>query len=296
MLELFAILSAAILMVLLIQQLRYLRIRRASAEDRQRMIYPAEAFHVIVFFKVFSGQKVVESVRKFTHQVLDGRPGRLIYAGEAGFTLQSAQLGVQSWDGLVMFEFPTRQIYTEGYTERYATARTVFADSYFHGLRRNRAASAFIPVYLLRLRVLDLLKGKWRADPLVSPPELASLPEYDDIRTRVSQLHALHEKNRRGLVVYSLVKRARPAPPSTANNLDIRLRARMAAHSHGPLHMGRAVSMEYNAGFDSIYAVHYPSARYYAQLLTSQYYHTLLNNYRLSDTMIVPTVPITDRL
>jgi hypothetical protein len=172
----------------------------------------------------------------------------------------------------------------------------VFADSYFHGLRRDRTVNAFIPVYLFELRLKDVLRGKRRADPLVKPPELASLPEYDDIRARISRLHALHEVNRQGLVVYNLVKRRRPAPPAIANDLDARLRARMAADGHGPLHIGRAVSMEYNAGFDSIYVVHYPSARYYGELLTSQHYRTMVDSYRLLDTMIVPTVPMTNRL
>ncbi len=296
MIELLAVVTTVILAAMLIQHLRYLRIRRRFAEDSQRILHPAEAFHVIVFFKVRSGQKVVESARNFTHQVLDGGPARLIYAGEAGFTLHSAQLGVHSWDGVVMFEFPTRLDYAEGYTARYAAARDVFADSYFHGLRRDRTVNAFIPQYFLRLRFYDILRGKWRVDPLVKAPELVSMPEFDDIRSKVSRLHALHEINRQGLVVYSLVKRNRSAAPAVAGDPDARLRARMAAHSHGPLHIGRAVSMEFNAGFDSIYIVHYPSARYYGDLLSSQFYHTLVDNHRLSDAMIVPTVPITYRL
>ncbi|MFT4519513.1 MAG: hypothetical protein ACI9JM_001909 [Halioglobus sp.] len=70
----------------------------------------------------------------------------------------------------------------------------------------------------------------------------------------------------------------------------------MAALGHGPLHVGRSVPMEGEENFDSVFIVHYPSVKYFAELLCSQYFPSIVNNKQLVDIMAVPTVPITEQV
>lgn len=75
-----------------------------------------------------------------------------------------------------------------------------------------------------------------------------------------------------------------------------RLISRMAALSHGPLHIGRSVALEKSASFNRVYILYYPSTRYYADMLSSQFYFNIGGYRQLGDAIRVPTVPITARL
>lgn len=296
MTQTFAILLAALLLVLLAQHLRYFRNRRVLAQDQQHIFHATEVFHVGIFFKVRNGQKVIDTTRNFSHQILSGGDAQLVYAGQASFSLHSEQFGEHEWDGVMLFELPSRERFNNAYKERFRRARELFADSYMHGMYRDARQSGLTPFKQLKLRLLDLIRGKWRAEPLVDLPELKALPKYDDIRGQLSRLHALNAVNAQALVVFNVVTHKRPEPSAPTPDYNNQLHARLAALGLGPLHIGRFKRLEHNSRFDFVFVMHYPSARYFAQLLSSQFYDTLVNNYRVVDAMIVPTVPITDRL
>jgi hypothetical protein len=113
---------------------------------------------------------------------------------------------------------------------------------------------------------------------------------------RVSRLKALHEVNREGLVVLNLVKFPATGYQGLVDPFGNKLRSRMAALDHGPLHVGRTVALEKMAKFDRIYIIYYPSARYFADMLSSQYFNSVTGNPSKGDALRVATVPITTRL
>lgn len=297
MLELFISLAAAVLLAAIWQQYRYWRDRRDKAQDRQRLLHSADAFHVIVFFRLRRGEKLVETCRRFTQQMLSARKSRLIYAGQSAFTEYSHQLRSADWDGVLLFEYPSRTDFEHcRIAPETIAARALFADSYFHGMRRNRKLSALIPLHMLRRRLLDTFSGRWHPEPLQPSTEFATSPEYAVWRARVSRLRALHEINREGAVVFNLVKYDSGRSPGMGTHNAGKLLSRMAALSHGPLHIGRCVALEEFARFDRAYITFYPSARYLADLLGSQHFLAMLGQSRTADLLRVPTVPITDRL
>jgi hypothetical protein len=279
------------------QHLRYQHIRRDSAQDRQKAWHLSEAFHVMVFFKLRNGDKVVDTVRRFAQQILANSKASLIYAGEAAFTVSSKQLGNCDWNGVLLFEYPSRTEYQESLAAgHWHEARQYFADSYLHGMRRDRHRNLAVPQFLLRLRLKDILCGRWRVEPLEVSPIFATFPEYAIWRTREARLRAFNAINSQGLVVYSLVKRGKPEQWTDNTVFAGKMASRMAALGHGPLHIGHPIALENLARFDQVFATHYPSADYFANLLASQFFHNLTSSRQLADYFAVFTIPITERL
>ena len=297
MLEILLALVLIVVTALAWQQRRYLRIRRYSAQDRQRFWHASDTFHVMVFFKIHSGDKVVDIIRYFLELLQANSVARLIYAGQAACTVHSKQLGNCDWDGVVLLEYPSRTHYQDSFAAGHiALARQCFADSYLHGMRRNRRRNLTIPWFLLRRRCKDILLGKWRVERLEPSPVYATFPEYQIWRTREARLRAFGAINREGLVVYSLVKRGDPEQEANDALFDQQMASRMAALRHGPLHMGRPVALENLARFDQALAIHYPSADYFADLLGSQFFRDIAASRQSGDYLAVFTIPITDRL
>lgn len=296
MLEWLAIILLAVFGVMAWQHQRYLSTRREYAEDSQQALHPARAFHLITFFRVRSGERVIDSARQFLDALGDSGQPQLIYAGQAGFTVASTQVGEVAWDGVILLQFPSRTRYYREAAPRIDAARDVFADSYLHGMQRDRGAGLMIPQKLLKLQLLEVLRGRWRPPSLEPHPAFDAAPEFDVWRQRIARLHALHVLNDRGLVVINLIKHNNPAQPVRDVALSRAMLLLMAAHRHGPLHFGRSIALEGNARFDDILAIYYPSPDYYAQLLYSQLFHSTLKDMQAADLMVVSTAPLTGML
>ena len=172
----------------------------------------------------------------------------------------------------------------------------LFADSYQHGMRRNRGVGLSMSRYLLGVRLRDILRGNWKVKPFQTSAEFETYPELQTWRKRASRVRALHEVNRHGLVVFNLVKRPAATHAAASDEIGGGLLSRMAALSHGPLHIGRSVALEKSASFNRVYILYYPSARYYAEMLSSQFYFKVGGYRPLNDAIRVATVPITARL
>jgi hypothetical protein len=297
MLELFLFVAVVTLLATIWQHYRYWRIRRDKAQDRQRLLHSTDAFHLMVFFRLRRPDKLVETCQRFTQGMLSGTRARLIYAGQSAFTENSHQLHTVDWDGVLLFEYPSRTDFERRRSAPETIAvRALFAESYFHGMRRNRKLSGLFPLHMLRRRLLDTVTGHWRPEPLQPSLEFAMSPEYALWRARVNRLSALHEVYRDGAVVFNLVKYDSGRSPGMGTHNTGKLLSRMAALSHGPLHIGRCVALEEFARFDRAYITFYPSARYLADLLGSQHFLAMLGQNKTADLLRVPTVPITNRL
>ena len=283
--------------IMALQHFRYRRIRRDSAQDRQRSMHSTEAFHVITFFRVNSGSKIVDSAKRYKQRVKSISKARLIYAGHATSLVHSEQLGERHWDGLIMFQYPTRKEYEKAAVELSTSAAPeIFADSYSLGMRRNRSVSLAMPQRLLKLRLKNLLTGHWRIEPLRPLPKFSESPEFGRWRDGVTRLRALHAVNRDGLVVFSLLRKGSQREQAAEDSYRSSIFSRMATLDHGPLHIGHPVALEGNARFSSIFVVHYPSAGYFADLLSSQFFHSVIGDHRVGDNCTVPTVPITEKV
>ncbi|MEM9257234.1 MAG: hypothetical protein AAGA91_17460 [Pseudomonadota bacterium] len=292
-----SILSAAITLIVLVcvlQVYRYERLRRTSAQDQQVLFHRRDVFHLMIFFRVRDGDRLVDSVAQFLDLLAERLSYQLVYCGQAGFFVPSEQLEEHRWDGLLVLQLANR----EDYQQRFAAQMPdlfagVFADVYMHGMHRNRRFGVSIPLLMLRMRIVDLLQGRWQAPELKPMMLFKTDPEFEIWRQRVRRLHAIHEVNPSGLVVYHLVKHD-AAQSGLEDDLNKQLLMRMATLGHGPIHIGSTIAVEGNARFDRVYAVLYPSANYYAELIGSEFFQWNMYEQPIMDRATLATVPITE--
>lgn len=290
---------AAVLLLCLFPLYVYLRAnfsRKRIAQDHQRLFSSSRSFHVLVLYKVHSGNKVLDSARHFSHQILAGGDASLVYAGQVAFSIDSDQLGPARWDGLLLFELRSRERFNAAYTERFRRGRSLFASSYIAGMQRSALSGALMPWRQLSLKWGALMRGQWSPENLVSLPELKSLPQYDKVRGYLRRLTAVEHINGEALIAYSLGKRSRSPQNSDTGYDTRRLLTRLARDGMGPLHIGRFTRIEQNALFDSVYALQYAGPKQFSELLQSQFYQTVADHKSLADSLVIATVPITDRL
>ena len=60
--------------------------------------------------------------------------------------------------------------------------------------------------------------------------------------------------------------------------------------------MGRCVTLEGDAEFETVAIVYYPGIDYFLSLMQSKFYNGIFGGKQLGDTLAIPTVPILDRL
>lgn len=291
---------AAVLLILAAtvawQHVRYLRIRRDVVQDRQPLLYGPSTFHVVTFLDA-ERSDVIGRVRELRDALERGPNARLIYAGQAAFTRPSSQLGLRSWDAVVLVQYPSRDAYeATRTTEAYHRALGKFSSHYSHGLRRPALPNLLIPQALLVLRSLHILRGHWTVVPLTAAPTPNANPEQAQLHARQADLLQLRPINDDALVVFNLILAGNAAQKAADRSYGTKMLARMAALAHGPVHMGKAVTLEGNARFDTVAIVFYPGVRYFAELVGSRFFQGIIGDKQLGDTQAVPTVPILSRL
>jgi hypothetical protein len=70
----------------------------------------------------------------------------------------------------------------------------------------------------------------------------------------------------------------------------------MAKGGHGPMHIGRAVTLEGDAEFDQIVIVYYPGVEYFADLIQSEFFTSIVGGKQLGDSLSSPSVPLLSHL
>jgi len=298
---------AAALLVLIVgiiswQQYRYHQIRRMAAEDQQTILHSRKVFHVMYFFTVHDGEKVIESAKRFWENIASKTEAQLIYAGQAAWTAQSKQINDVQWDGVLLVEYGSREQFDAHWqTADAKEASSAFSHWYAHGMERHPIANFTLPIVLLKTRLTDLLQGKLQLPPLVQPPAYDTAPEYDFLRSRVARLRAVNMINPNGLVVFNLLKHGSAEERAANNEYTSTMLSRMAASAHGPLHIGRAASIDSGSDdsgvqFDQVAIVFYPSATYFSQLISSEFFINIFASKQLADSTSVPTIPITQQV
>jgi hypothetical protein len=280
------------------QHLRYLKARRGAVQDRQSLLHPASSFHVITFLETAEGAEVVPEVANLRRQIETPSGGKLIYAGQAAFTVASNRLGPAEWDAVILVEYPSRESYeVAARTPAYRDALASFARTYSHGMKRSRLLSLALPQFLLGLRLVDLVKGNLRAQPLEPLPEPAAIPaEFGLLKDRIGQLRDLAPVNSEAVVIFNLMQPGDAQQQAANRSYGFKMMTRMAALAHGPIHVGRAVTLDGAVDFQEVAIVYYPGVEYFAELVGSRFFLGIIGNKQLGDTVSVPTVPILSRL
>ncbi len=290
------------------QHLRYLKARREIVQDTQPLLYSSSTFHVLTFLDLDDaslqpegreGPEVAGELIPRTRDLvraITSAGGQLVYAGQAAFTRSSEQIGPRDWDAALLVQYPSRDAYdTAARSDGVRDALGAFSRSYSHGMQRSAPANLLLPQALLGLRIVDIVQGNWNLEEL-TPIALPEGPEAAAGRAQlaaiVAGLKRLEPVNGEALVVFNLIRPGNAAQEAANQSYGLKMIKRMAAGGHGPMHVGKAVTLEGDADFDQAIIVYYPGPGYFAKLLQSRFFQGIIGDKQLSDTQAVPTVPI----
>jgi hypothetical protein len=280
------------------QHLRYLKWRRGAAQDHQPLLHSSSAFHVISYLRLEPGSDLVESLAK-ARGTLEGSGGsRWIYAGKVVLIgLQSRQLGEARWDAIVLSQYDSREVYDEvARSSAHHQAFAHFDATYHHGMQRSAALNLALPMLLLGARVVDISKGV----SVIDPYDRASDEDLAGRSLAVEQgraaIEAARAYNENAVVVVNLMLEGGASEQQANRGYGRKMMGLFAAKGHGPSHMGRSVTLEGDAKFETVALVYYPGIDYFFSLMQSKFYNGIAGGKQLGDTLAIPTVPVLDRL
>ena len=278
------------------QHRRYLRARREVVCDLQPLIYPARAFHAVMFLKMNPGSEVVEAARRLRQVIETPKGGKLVYAGQAGLTIIASDQVPNDWDAVLIAQYPSRAAYDEWVAgDDYRAVVASLASSYTHGLKRPWLFNLMIPQLLLGLRVFDILRR--------APSNFPFQPVGDDARPllkakmkEVEQLERLRSLGEDAVVIVNLLLPGSASQRKADRGYARKMLGAMAEGAHGPVHFGRAVTVEGEADFKQVGVVYYPGIDHLRAMVGSTFMHRIGEGKQLGDSLAVVTVPILSRL
>jgi hypothetical protein len=290
----FVFIAVVIVSAMIWQHARYLNVRRSIVHDRQAAWHSRSVFHVLVFVTTAPGTDLFEELRALK-RATEGSGARWIYAGKAVVVGRaSAQMGEKDWSAIALLQYPSRAAYERhAQTEEMRAARSRFVDVYVHGFERSAFGNAMIPQGLLALRASQLVRGRPSHFPFEPADELGALPEAQQIAQR---LRAERELGADAVVIVNLIQEGTPEQVAADRRYALSMLGAMAEGGYGPLHMGRAVTVERDYEFDTVAIVYYPGVGFFADMATSRFFQGIVGDKQLGDTQAVVTVPILHRL
>ena len=276
------------------QHRRYVSLRRNVAHDHQVVWHGGNVFHALVFLRAADGADVLESLRALKRDT-EELDATWVYAGKAAFTpLTSSQLGERDWSAVVLLEYPSRDVYEDAAdSEALLGALGRFEDVYVHGFRRSAFASAMLPQGLLALRTAQIVRRRPSHFPFRRSEQTASPPRAPEFASR---LRAEAELGADAVVIVNLIKEGAAQEQAANRSYGLAMLGAMAEGGYGPLHIGRAVTVEGDALFDSVAIVYYPGVEFFAEMVQSDFFQGIAGDKQLGDTQAVITVPVLDRL
>jgi hypothetical protein len=294
---------SSLLVVLLlascVQLYRYLRTRRDVVADRQSLLHSPSAFHVATIVMLSPDQELLAAMRAFV-DATEGAGGEVIYAGKvAANGLVSRQIPQQEWDAFLLAQFPSRAAYDEAAAGTgYQSARVSFAASYALGMQRWPFVNFALPVGLLGIRIRDVITLKPSGYPF--EPAQARADALPDALARrdhvVAGLLANKEYGAEAVVVLNFIKAGNAEERAANADYGFEMLRLMAEMGNGPMHLGKAVTLEGDADFDNVVIVYYPGVEYFAEMLQSQFFTGIVGDKQLGDSLASLTVPLLPQL
>jgi hypothetical protein len=292
-------LFALVLIVGSWQQWRYLDARRNIVADQQAQFYSTNAFHVATVLSLSPDQSLLPAVGQFVDTVV-ALGGKVIYAGKGvANAINSKQISQASWDAFVLTQYDSEVAYqSAASTAILAGMLSDFEDSYSLAMERPGPTNYVLPLGLLGLNVVNTLRGYDSPYPFTpaqipagAPPQ--ALAKRDAI---LGRLRDNREYGENALVIVNFTKQGSAAQQDANASYGLAMMSLMARLGHGPMHMGRAITLQGDAEYDNVIIVFYPGVDYFAELLQSEFFSKAVQGKQLGDTLSLLTVPLLPHL
>ena len=273
---------------------RFVETRRSVLHDHQEMFHSSDVFHAMLFLRSPPNVDILDELKTLKHAT-ESSEAKWIYAGKAlAAPLFSSQLGPKDWSAIVLLQYPSREAFDRhAASEALLTARARFDETYVHGLQRSSFLSAMFPQMLLAIRVGQIVGGRHSYFPFQPAEHSRNLPQAVGVARR---LREETELGRDGILIFNLIQLGSEEEQAANSEYGRAMFGAMAEGAYGPMHVGRAVTVEGDARFDHVAIVYYPGVEFFADMALSDYFQSIIGDKQLGDSQAVITVPVLDRL
>jgi len=300
MLVTLCVLVAMAVLVVGTQLRNHSKLRRSVLFDRQDLFHSSDAFHVVSALKLKPGQELLEGVGRYVKGI-EQQGAEVIYAGKVAFPRprKSQQMPDLKWEAFIVSQYATRDAWeTAAASSNYQGLKSEFTCIWSIGMQRARTQNLVVSFYMLQRRIRHFFSG----NPPTYPFEPVEVPEDKNRqataqRVLLEQVVAEHEAFSTDALVIINFQRHGDAKQKSANSkYGNSMMSMLSEVGHGPVHMGRAVSLEDDVDFDQVVIVSYPGIKYFAEMVQSKFYTGIFGGKQLGDDLSSPTVPILQHL
>ncbi|MAQ10838.1 MAG: hypothetical protein CMQ11_13575 [Gammaproteobacteria bacterium] len=276
------------------------QLRRGVLFDRQDLLHSADVFHVVSALKLKPGQELLEGVGRYVKGV-EQQGAEVIYAGKVAFPKprKSRQMPDLEWEAFVVSQYATRDAWeTAVVSTNYTGLKNEFTRVWSLGMQRKAGLNFVVLLYMLQRRVRHILSGNaatYPFEPVEVPAErsLQVTAQRELLDEIVAENEAFSED---ALVIINFQKFGDARQRSANSKYGDSMMSMLSEVGHGPVHIGRAISLEDDVDFDQVAIVSYPGIKYFAEMVQSKFYTSIFGGKQLGDDLSAPTVPILQHL
>jgi uncharacterized protein (DUF1330 family) len=300
-----AILSLAVAAVGLVaaalwQHLRYLEIRRERVDDRQPLLHRGSAFHGVVLLKVAdgAGREGELAALRAVRDAIEAGGGMLVYAGVVVQTMVPSTQLENDWSAAILAQYPSRDAFDRSHkSPELKHALQQCEHSHIHGFERSALTNLLIPLGLGGVRLLDIARRRDNILPFEPVSEEDALPQLRERgREMLGRFDAYRDVREDAVVIFNLLQPGTPDQRAADRAYGYQMMRGMAEGAYGPMHMGRAVTVEGDSRFSSFAAVYYPGIDHMQAMLSSTFMNRIASGKQLGDTLAFATIPVLSKL
>jgi hypothetical protein len=286
------------------QHLRYLRVRRERAEDRQPLFYPGSTFHTVTLLKVEAAlgrEGELAALRALRCAIEAPGGGHVVYAGLVGVTMAESTQLANDWSAVVLAQYPSREAFDRWHES--ADVGQVLGGcerSYVHGFQRSALLNLMLPIMLGAVRLRDIVLRRKPILPFEPLADEDALPPIQMKRKEILKLDDYRDIRDDAIVIVNLIQPGTAQQRAADGAYTQEMIRGMAEGGYGPMHMGRAVGVESRGEgehrFKQFAAVYYPGIDHMHAMIGSAFINRIGPGKQLGDTLAVATIPVLSKL
>lgn len=281
------------------QHVRYGKVRRERVDDRQPLLYGA-AFHGVTLLKLAAGAgregelTALRALRDAT-ETPDG--GTVVYAGLVALTMVPSSQLANDWSAVLIAQYPSREAFDRNRrSPAFEAALAGCERHHVHGFVRPAVANLLLPIGLGALRLRDVVLRRDAILPFEPVSDEEALPQLRIKQKELLALDAYRDVRDDAVVILNWIQPGTAEQQAADRAYAGEMMRGMAEGGYGPMHMGRAVTVEGDSRFRQFVAVYYPGIDHMHAMLGSRFMNRIGSGKQLGDTLAVATIPVLSRL
>jgi len=254
----------------------------------------------VTFLKVDASlgrQGELDTLRALRRAIETPGGGLVVYAGLVAVNMAASTRLPNDWSALVLAQYPSQGAFER---QREGAELTRVLDgcerSYVHGFRRSAIPNLLIPFALGLMRVRDILL---RRKPIMPFEPLAfedAVPPVQAKRKEILAFNDYRDIREDAILVANLIQPGTTDQQAADSAYTEAMMRGMAEGGYGPMHMGRAVSLEGEYPYKQFAAVYYPGIDHMYAMIGSTFINRVGPGKQLGDTLAVATIPVLSKL